>query len=97
MPGETPIDVSGLKRKGISTRAELNEAEAENIRKAVDRLRLTWRGKTEIEGKAVGDGCKVKMAECFATEPGSDTKTPMPDARSADGTGQWCPRERRHE
>jgi Fic-DOC domain mobile mystery protein B len=35
MPGETPIDVSGLKRKGINTRAELNEAEAENIRKAV--------------------------------------------------------------
>jgi Fic-DOC domain mobile mystery protein B len=35
MPGETPIDVSGLKRKGINTRAELNEAEADNIRKAV--------------------------------------------------------------
>ena len=35
LPGETPIDVSGLKRKGISTRAELNRAEAENIRKAV--------------------------------------------------------------
>jgi Fic-DOC domain mobile mystery protein B len=35
LPGETPIDVSGLKRKGISTRSELNRAEAENIRKAV--------------------------------------------------------------
>ncbi len=35
LPGETPIDVSGLKRKGIATRAELNRAEAENIRKAV--------------------------------------------------------------
>jgi fido (protein-threonine AMPylation protein) len=35
LPGETPIDVSGLKRKGISTRAELNQAEAENVRKAV--------------------------------------------------------------
>ncbi len=37
LPGETPIDVSGLKRKGISTRAELNLAEAENIRKTVVR------------------------------------------------------------
>jgi Fic-DOC domain mobile mystery protein B len=35
LPGETPIDGSGLKRKGISTRSELNRAEAENIRKAV--------------------------------------------------------------
>ena len=35
LPGETPIDVSGLKRKGINTRSELNRAEAENIRKAV--------------------------------------------------------------
>jgi Fic-DOC domain mobile mystery protein B len=34
LPGETPIDVSGLRRKGIRTRAELNRAEAENIRKA---------------------------------------------------------------
>jgi Fic-DOC domain mobile mystery protein B len=33
--GETPIDVSELKRKGIHTRAELHRAEAENIRKAV--------------------------------------------------------------
>ena len=37
LPGETPIDVSGLKRKGIGTRAELNRAEAENVRKAVVR------------------------------------------------------------
>jgi fido (protein-threonine AMPylation protein) len=35
LPGETPIDVSGLKRKAIGTRVELNRAEAENIRKAV--------------------------------------------------------------
>jgi Fic-DOC domain mobile mystery protein B len=35
LQGETPIDVSGLKRKGLSTRAELNRAEAENIRKVV--------------------------------------------------------------
>ena len=35
VPGETPIDVSGLKLIRISTRAELNRAEAENIRKAV--------------------------------------------------------------
>jgi Fic-DOC domain mobile mystery protein B len=35
LPGETPIDVSGLRRKGINTRSELNRAEAENIRKAV--------------------------------------------------------------
>lgn len=35
LPGETPIDASGLRQKGIRTRAELNRAEAENIRKAV--------------------------------------------------------------
>jgi fido (protein-threonine AMPylation protein) len=35
LPGETPIDGSGLKRKGINAWAELNRAEAENIRKAV--------------------------------------------------------------
>jgi Fic-DOC domain mobile mystery protein B len=36
VPGETPIDdLSGLKIKGITLRKELNEAEAENIRKAV--------------------------------------------------------------
>jgi Fic-DOC domain mobile mystery protein B len=34
-PGETPIDVSGLELKDIGTRAELNRAEAENIRKVV--------------------------------------------------------------
>jgi Fic-DOC domain mobile mystery protein B len=36
LPGETPIDVSGLKpKKRFATRAELNQAEAENIRKVV--------------------------------------------------------------
>lgn len=36
IPGETPIDdISGLKIKGITTRAELNIHEAENIRKVV--------------------------------------------------------------
>ncbi len=35
-PGQTPIaDISGLKNKGIGTRAELDAAEAENIRKAM--------------------------------------------------------------
>lgn len=33
--GETPIDPSHLKNKTIKTRAELNAAEAENIRKAI--------------------------------------------------------------
>src|SRR6202042_1168045 len=38
IPGETPIeDVSGLKPKGVTTRAQLNDAEARNIRKAVMR------------------------------------------------------------
>jgi Fic-DOC domain mobile mystery protein B len=35
IPGETPIDPSGLKVAGIITRAELNEAEAANVRKAI--------------------------------------------------------------
>jgi Fic-DOC domain mobile mystery protein B len=36
LPGETPIDdLSGLRVEGITTRAELNPIEAENIRKAV--------------------------------------------------------------
>lgn len=35
IPGETPIDPSGLKIRGITTRSELNAVEAENIRKAV--------------------------------------------------------------
>lgn len=36
IPGQTPIDdLSGLKVKGITTQAELNAHEAENIRKAV--------------------------------------------------------------
>jgi fido (protein-threonine AMPylation protein) len=35
IPGETPIDISGLKIKGITNRRDLNELEAENVRKAV--------------------------------------------------------------
>ncbi len=35
LSGETPIDPSGLKPKDITTRAQRNRAEAENIRKAV--------------------------------------------------------------
>ena len=36
IPGQTPLDdLSGLRVKGIRTTAELNAAEAENIRKAV--------------------------------------------------------------
>jgi Fic-DOC domain mobile mystery protein B len=36
LPGETPIDdVSGLKIRSITNRGELNQAEAENIRRAV--------------------------------------------------------------
>jgi Fic-DOC domain mobile mystery protein B len=35
VPGETPIDISGLKVKGIGNRSTLNQYEAENIRKAV--------------------------------------------------------------
>ncbi|MHC4219370.1 MAG: mobile mystery protein B [Planctomycetota bacterium] len=36
LPGETPIeDTSGVKQTDITTRAELNRAEGENIRKAV--------------------------------------------------------------
>jgi Fic-DOC domain mobile mystery protein B len=35
IPGETPIDISGLKIKGIGTRGELNVFEAENINKVV--------------------------------------------------------------
>lgn len=34
IPGETPIDPSGLKPKGLRRRAELNEAEFDNIRLA---------------------------------------------------------------
>jgi len=38
IPGETPIDdISGLKPKGVTTRSQLNNAEAANIRKAVMR------------------------------------------------------------
>lgn len=35
IPGETPIDVSGLKLKGVRNRDELSIVEAENIRKAM--------------------------------------------------------------
>jgi hypothetical protein len=35
VPGETPIDISGLKLQGIGSRSVLNRYEAENIRKAV--------------------------------------------------------------
>lgn len=35
IPGETPIDPSGLKNKSITNRRQLNIAEAENIRHAV--------------------------------------------------------------
>ena len=38
IPGETPIDdVSGLKPKWVTTRTQLNDVEAQNIRKAVMR------------------------------------------------------------
>src|SRR4051812_12252073 len=36
-PGETPIDVSGLIPKGVTSRAQLNDLEAENIRAATVR------------------------------------------------------------
>lgn len=35
IPGETPIDVSGLKVAGVTNRNELSIVEAENLRKAV--------------------------------------------------------------
>jgi fido (protein-threonine AMPylation protein) len=35
IPGETPIDISHLKVKGVRDRAQLNALEAENIRKVV--------------------------------------------------------------
>lgn len=35
IPGETPIDPSGLKTKGITNRRELSIAEAQNIRKTI--------------------------------------------------------------
>jgi hypothetical protein len=37
LPGETPIDVSGLKRKGISTSAELNRAVLKEVFRSVSR------------------------------------------------------------
>ena len=35
VPGETPIDISGLKRSGVNNREELAVVEAENVRKAI--------------------------------------------------------------
>lgn len=35
IPGETPIDVSGLKASGVVNRGQLSVVEAENIRKAI--------------------------------------------------------------
>jgi Fic-DOC domain mobile mystery protein B len=35
IPGETPIDISGLKISGINNRQELSVVEAENVRKAI--------------------------------------------------------------
>jgi hypothetical protein len=38
LPGETPVDdISGLIPKGVTSRAQLNEREAENIRAATVR------------------------------------------------------------
>jgi Fic-DOC domain mobile mystery protein B len=42
VPGETPInDISGLKVKGIRTRAELNHFEANNVSKAIEKYIAT--------------------------------------------------------
>ena len=41
LPGETPIDPSGLKIKGITTRAELNRFELENITEALSEYLAT--------------------------------------------------------
>ena len=35
IPGETPIDISGLKISGVNNRQELSVVEAENVRKAI--------------------------------------------------------------
>ena len=35
IPGETPIDISGLKISGINNRQDLSVVEAENVRKAI--------------------------------------------------------------
>lgn len=35
IPGETPIDISGLKVPGVTSRQQLSELEAENIRQAI--------------------------------------------------------------
>ena len=35
IPGETPIDISGLKVTGVTNRQERSVVEAENVRKAI--------------------------------------------------------------
>ena len=35
IPGETPIDISGLKIAGVTNRSELSALEAENLRQAI--------------------------------------------------------------
>jgi fido (protein-threonine AMPylation protein) len=35
IPGETPIDISGLKVTGVTNRNDLSAVEAENLRKAI--------------------------------------------------------------
>lgn len=35
IPGETPIDASGLKVTGITNRQQLSVVEAENVRRAI--------------------------------------------------------------
>jgi Fic-DOC domain mobile mystery protein B len=39
--GETPIDISGLKIRGVTNRRELNRAEAHNVRKAFAKYLLS--------------------------------------------------------
>jgi hypothetical protein len=48
IPGETPIDPSGLKIKGITNRAELSVVEAQNIRKAFASAFRPWRCRFSI-------------------------------------------------
>jgi Fic-DOC domain mobile mystery protein B len=45
LPGESPVDPSGLRLKGITSRRQLNDYEAENVRKATVKYlarRPTW-------------------------------------------------------
>jgi Fic-DOC domain mobile mystery protein B len=37
LPGETPIDLSGLKARGVVNRRQLNDAEAVNVLKAIEK------------------------------------------------------------